>query len=159
MQVEKDTLVTVNYTLRVRDGNTPRELNRPYTARFLYGRDRVLPVLEQALSGKDEGENLDVIIPSAQAFGAYDEKLVKPIPIDTLKHPENLKENEVYEEIGPNGPTIRFMTRRIHEDHVEADFNHPAAGKDLTLKAEITEVKAASSRDIMASLNASRGGG
>ncbi len=159
MQVERDTVVTVNYTLKVKDGETPPELDRPYTARFLYGRDRVLPVLEQALSGREKGENLDLTIPASQAFGYYDEKLVKHLPLETLKHPDRVREGEVYEEMGPDGPAIRFMVRRVHDDHVEADFNHPAAGKDLTLKARIEDVKAASATEILASINANRGGG
>ncbi len=159
MQVERDTVVTVKYTLKVKDGETPPELDRPYTARFLYGRDRVLPVLEQALSGRKKGEKLDLTIPASQAFGHYDEKLVKRIPLSSLKHPELAKEGEVYEEAGPNGPEMRFMVRRIHSDYVEADFNHPAAGKDLTLQAMIADVKAASPMEILASINATRGGG
>ena len=159
MQVERDTVVTVKYTLRVKDGETPPELDRPYTARFLYGRDRVLPVLEQALSGRQQGEKLDLTIPASQAFGYHDEKLIKPIPMDAIGHPELLKEGEVYEEARPNGEGMRFMVRRVHKDYVEADFNHPAAGKDLMLQARISEVKAASPMEILASINAASGGG
>ncbi len=159
MQVERDTVVTVKYTLKVKDGETPPELDRPYTARFLYGRDRVLPVLEQALSGRKKGEQLDLTIPASQAFGYYDEKLIKPIPLDALKHPELVREGEVYEEASPSGQGMRFMVRRIHEDYVEADFNHPAAGKDLMLQARIADVKAASPMEILASINAAQGGG
>jgi len=159
MQVERDTVVTVKYTLKVKDGETPAELDRPYTARFLYGRDRVLPVLEQALSGRQQGEKLDLTIPASQAFGYYDEKLVKPIPLDAIKHPELLKEGEVYEDVRHNGEGMRFMVRRVHDKYVEADFNHPAAGKDLMLQARIAEVKAASPMEILASINAASGGG
>ena len=155
MQVTRDSVVTVNYTLRVKDGDTPSELDRPYTARFLYGRDRVLPVLERALEGREQGEELELTIPSSQAFGPHDEKLVKQIPISAIKNPESLKEGEVYEE----KDQMRFMVRRIHDDHIEADFNHPAAGRDLTLKATIADVKAASPMEILASLNAASGGG
>ncbi len=159
MQVQQDTVVTVKYTLRVKDGETPPELQRDFTARFLYGRDRVLPVLEQALSGRDKGDELDLTIPASQAFGYYDENLVKAIPLSEIANPERLKEGEIYEEADAQGPKMRFLVRRIHDDHVEADFNHPAAGKDLSLQARITDVKAASPMEILAALNAASGGG
>ncbi len=155
MQIDRDTVVTVHYTLRVKDGETPRELDRPYTARFLYGRDRVLPVLEQALAGRRKGDEFELTIPSSQAFGPYDEKLVKRIPLSALKYRERLKEGEVYEEKGE----MRFMVRRIHDDYIEADFNHPAAGKDLALRATVEDVKAASPMEILAAVNAASGGG
>ncbi|RUM61090.1 MAG: hypothetical protein DSZ03_09015, partial [Sulfurimonas sp.] len=43
MRVELDKVVTVQYTLSVKDGETPPELNRTFTTSFLYGRERVLP--------------------------------------------------------------------------------------------------------------------
>ncbi len=159
MQVQQDTVVTVKYTLSVKDGDTPPELQRDFTSKFLYGRDRILPMLEQALSGRAKGETLDLTIPASQAFGHYDEKLVKSIPKSQIRDLDRLKEGTIYEEADAQGPKMRFMVRRIHDDYVEADFNHPAAGKDLNLKAKIVDVKTASPMEILASLNAAAGGG
>lgn len=156
MKVDRDTVVTVNYTVTVKDGETPEDLNRPFTCRFLYGRDRVLPALEKALIGHEQKDDIQITIPPEQAFGLYDPYLIKKIPISNLNHSEQLKEGEYYEEFGPNGKLIKFYLKELHGDHVLADFNHPSAGKSLVLNCTVSEVKAASMLDIMVAMNASQ---
>ncbi|RPI50958.1 MAG: hypothetical protein EHM49_07840, partial [Deltaproteobacteria bacterium] len=154
MKVDRDTVVTVNYTVTVKDGETPEDLSRPFTCRFLYGRDRVLPVLEKALIGHEQEDEIQVNIPPEQAFGLHDPYLIKKVPISDLNHSEQLKEGEYYEKFGPNGKPIKFYLKELHDDYVLADFNHPSAGKSLVLNGTISEVKIASMLDIMVSINA-----
>ena len=159
MKVDRDTVVTVNYTVIVKDGETPEDLNRPLTCRFLYGRDRILPALEKALIGHEQEDEIQVTIPPEQAFGPYDPHLIKKVLISDLNHSGQLKEGEYYEEFGSNGKPIKFYLKELHGDYVLADFNHPSAGKSLVLNGTISEVKAASMLDIMAAMNACSGGG
>ncbi len=159
MKVDRDTVVTVNYTVIVKDGETPEDLNRPFTCRFLYGRDRILPALEKALIGHEQEDEIQVTIPPEQAFGPYNPHLIKKVLISNLNHSGQLKEGEYYEEFGSNGKSIKFYLKELHGDHVLADFNHPSAGKSLVLNGTISEVKAASMLDIMAAMNACSGGG
>ncbi len=159
MKVAGDTVVTITYTLEAADGETPDLLKKNFSASFLFGRNQMLPSLEQALSGHDKGDQVEVTIPSSQAFGEYDEKLVNEIPKSQLLHPERLEEGQVYEEPMGNGQMVRFVVKEIRDDSVVGDFNHPAAGKDLTIKATIEDVRAASAMDILAALNMGSGGG
>ena len=156
MKIDRDTIVTVNYTVTVKDGETPEDLNRPFNCRFLYGRDRILPALEKALIGHEQGNKIQVNIPPEQAFGPYDPYLIKKIPISHLNHSGQLKEGEYYEEFSSNGKLIKFYLKELHGDHVLADFNHPSAGKSLVLNGTISEVKTASMLDIMVSMNANQ---
>jgi FKBP-type peptidyl-prolyl cis-trans isomerase SlyD len=156
MKVDRDTIVTVNYTVTVKDGKTPKDLNRPFTCRFLYGIDRILPALEKALIGHEQEDEIQVTIPPEQAFGLYDPYLIKKIPISNLNHSEQLKEGEYYDEFGSNGKLIKFYLKELHDDYVLADFNHPSAGKSLVLNGTVSEVKAASMLDIMIAMNANQ---
>jgi FKBP-type peptidyl-prolyl cis-trans isomerase SlyD len=156
MKVDRDTVVTVNYTVTVKDGKTPEDLNRPFNCRFLYGRDRILPALENALIGHEQEDEIQVNIPPEQAFGPYNPYLIKKIPISDLKHSERLEEGEYYEEFGSNGRLFKFYLKELYDDYVLADFNHPAAGKSLVLNGTISEVKIASIQDIMVAMNANQ---
>jgi len=156
MKVDRDTVVTVNYTVTVEDGETPEDLNRPFNCRFLYGRDRVLPALENALIGHEQKDEIQVNIPPEQAFGPYNPYLIEKISISDLSHSERLKEGKYYEEFDSNGKPIKFFLKELHSDYVLADFNHPAAGKSLVLNGTISEVKAASMQDIMVAMNANQ---
>ncbi len=159
MKVGTDTVVKVQYTLQVEDGVTPPELGKIFEAEFLFGRDPVIPVLEKAVFNHEEGEEVEVSIPPEQAFGRYDKALINEIPLSQISRPDQLKEGEMYHEITPMGQEVRFMVKEIRENSVLADFNHPAAGKHLKLKARIVSVRAATSFDILRAINASRGGG
>ncbi len=154
MKVDLDTVVVVQYTLEVKDGETPQELRRTFSARFIYGRDPVLPALEKALLGRAKDEEIQVLIPPEQAFGKYDPQLVNEIPLHHLKFPEKLRVGDYYQETTANGRPMGFWVKELHEDYVVADFNHPAAGKSLLLNAKVADVRAASFAEIMQAINA-----
>jgi FKBP-type peptidyl-prolyl cis-trans isomerase SlyD len=159
MKIDKDTVVNITYSLNVREGENPPELNREHRIEFIYGRCQTLPILEQALTGHLPGDSVDINIPAEQAFGRYDKKLVNRISLSDLKYPERLEVGKTYEEMTASGRPMRFTVRELHDDYVLADFNHPAAGKDITLRANVTGVRAASPMDIMRAVNMNRGCG
>ena len=152
MKIEQNTFVAIDYTIEVKNGETPQGLRKGFSARFVYGKDPILPALERALMGREQGEEVHVVIPPEQSFGKYDPGLVNKISLEHIHHPDALKEGEYYEEPGPDGRAVRFLVREIHDDYVLADFNHPAAGKTLVLKAMITEVRQASTEEVLNSL-------
>ncbi len=153
MKVTTDTVVTVDYTLSVQDGETPENLRKRFTARFIYGRNPVLPALERAVIGKDQGENVEVLIPPEESFGKYDPNLVSEIHIKNICFPERLKVGEYYREMAPDGRPFEFLVKKINGNYVLADFNHPAAGKTLILNAKIMEVRPASTIEILKAMN------
>ena len=159
MEVNKDTIITISYRMTVLDGELPDDLNRSFTCRFLYGRDPILPALEEALIGHEQGDAIQVTIPPEQAFGLYDPYLIKKIPISNINYSGQLKKGEYYEEFGSSGKLIKFRLKELHDDYVIADFNHPTAGKSLLLNGTISEVEAASMADILAAINTCTEGG
>lgn len=159
MKVDTDTIVKVNYTLRIKDGHTPQDMMRQFSVRFLYGRDRVLPSLEKALMGHEKGDLIEIDLPPEQAFGEHDPELVRQVPMSKIKEPERLEKGEFYHETDPNGNVVGFMVNEIREDSVVADFNHPAAGRTLVLSAVVEDVQSASMREVMAAMNLNRGFG
>ncbi|OCC14764.1 FKBP-type peptidyl-prolyl cis-trans isomerase SlyD [Dissulfuribacter thermophilus] len=159
MKIGLDTIVKVNISMKVKDGETPDIIKKPSSIEFIYGRDRVHPILEKALLGHEKDDSVQIDVPPEQAFGPYNPDLVNEVPIANLKHPERLKEGEFYHEPSGYGNDIAFTVKEICDDYVVADFNHPAAGKTITLDAKILDVRKASIMEIMAALNAARGAG
>ena len=159
MKVGLDTIVKVDVSMEVKDGDTPDIIKKPSTIEFIYGRDRVHPVLEKAILGHEKDECITVEIPPEQAFGPYNPDLINEIPKANLASADTLKEGEFRQEKTPYGSVISFTVKEIHDDYILADFNHPAAGKTITLNAKILDVKKASIMDIMAAINAARSAG
>ncbi len=159
MKIALDTAVHVEYTLKVKDGQTPEDLDRSFNARFIYGRDRVIPALERELLGLEVDDTLELELQPQEAFGEYDPKLVTEIPLSRIKEPGRLERGKVYQETGPDGRPVGFLVKEVGDDKVLADFNHPAAGKVLMLSATVRDVRAATATEILASMNLSSGGG
>ncbi len=150
MKVAPDTVVTLTYRLEIEDGKAPDWFSRPMKARFIYGRERIIPAVEKAIAGREEAETITVTIPPEQAYGPYDESLINEVPLENLKHPEQLKVGEFYEEDVTPGKKMFFLVKEIKEDRVVADFNHPAAGKNVRLIVTIDDVRPATGMDLLA---------
>ncbi len=159
MKIGLDTIVKVDVSMEVKDGETPAIIKKPSQIEFIYGRDRVHPALEKAILGHEKDDYVTIDIPPEQAFGPYNPDLINEIPKSNLTRPDALKEGEFYQEMTPYGNTISFTVKEIHDDHIVADFNHPAAGKTITVNAKILDVKKASIMDIMQAINAARSAG
>jgi FKBP-type peptidyl-prolyl cis-trans isomerase 2 len=106
------------------------------------GEGRVIPGLEEALEGMDEGDETTVIIPPEKAYGPYTEKRVGEYERDAFE--EKIGDNELTEgfEVESDDGLPGEVTE-IGEETVTVDFNHELAGKELTFDIEIVEVESA----------------
>jgi len=161
MNIGQDSVVSLEYTIEVVNGETPAELNKVFKSEFLYGRDPIIPALGSALLGLEPGDEVEVEVPPEQAFGHHDPALIREIPLSRIAKPEELKPGAYYEETQRDGRKAGFMVKDVKEDSVIADFNHPAAGKSLKIKAKVNDVRAATVTDMLRSqsLFRSAGGG
>ncbi len=145
-----NTVVTITYQLEIEGKETPSWFARPMRVNFVYGKDPLMPVIEQAISGAKEGEEIKVTIPPEQAYGPYDKNLIQEIPLSQLKHPEQVQVGDYYQEVAPNGRQLMFFVQEKKDDKVIADFNHPAAGHNVIMKIKVDEVREATVFDLVA---------
>ena len=159
MKIEPDTVVRLTYTLEIQGRPTPERLRGPFSIEFVFGRDPLLPMLEKALYGRKKDELIEVEIPPEKAFGRYDPSLVSEIPKADFRRPEELEEGGWYQEPIEGGKALSFTVKEIKDDSVVVDFNHPAAGRAVRLKAEVEDVRAATVQEILRAAGIGRGGG
>lgn len=155
MKIEENTVVKISYSFDLKDGDLPECMKKSFSAKFIYGRERILPALEKALAGHKEGDEFEVTVPCEQAYGSHNPDLVNEIAISGINYPEELKVGSYHEETGHGGRPFGFTVKEVRKDSVLADFNHPAAGKEMILKVIIIEVRPASFMDIIATMNLS----
>ncbi|OAQ21674.1 FKBP-type peptidyl-prolyl cis-trans isomerase [Thermosulfurimonas dismutans] len=159
LTVGQDKVVTLTYSLDIEGEEAPDWFKRPLQATFIFGREPVLPLIEQAISGAKENDEITVRVPPEQAYGPYQAHLVKEIPLERLKHPDKVKPGSYYEEVGPYGQKTFFKVLEVSDKKVKADFNHPAAGKNVLLKIRIEAVREATPQEILAAEIRRCGGG
>ncbi|PMP63902.1 MAG: hypothetical protein C0197_01680 [Caldimicrobium thiodismutans] len=159
MKIEKDSFVRLVYSMEIEGEKTPSWFSRSIEVSFIYGREPIPTIIERAIFGKEKGEKVEILIPPHSAYGPRLDYLVKEVDLNSLKHPEKVIPGEWYEEVSPYGSRTFFKVLEVRGDKVIADFNHPAAGKNVIMKIEVLEVRPATAYEIMAAELRACGGG
>ncbi len=159
MGIGKDYYVRLRYRLEIPGEKAPEWFSRPLEVAFILGREVIPSLIENAIVGREQGERVEVTIPPQSAYGPHLSYLVKEIDLSSLKHPERVIPGEWYEEVSPYGSRTFFKVLEVREDKVVADFNHPAAGKEVLMKIEILEARPATAYEIMSAELRACGGG
>ena len=146
MEIAKNTVVTLNYTVRDPDGNMIDDGHHPLV--YLHGGyDGIFPKLEETLHGRNAGEQLQVKLQPDDAFGEYDEELV--LVEDQSLFPENIEVGMSFERVTEDGEEeIIYRITDIAEGKVVVDGNHPLAGVALLFDITVAEVREASAEEI-----------
>lgn len=159
MGIDRDYYVRLKYYMEIAGEKTPSWFSRPLEVAFILGREAIPAIIERAIEGKEAGEEVEVTIPPQSAYGPHLSYLVKEVDLSSLKHPEKVIPGEWYEEVSPYGSRTFFKVLEVKEGKVIADFNHPAAGKEVIMKIEILEARPATAYEIMSAELRACGGG
>ena len=146
MQIGKDSVVTLKYSVSDCDGNMIDEGVEPIV--YLHGGyGGIFDKIEELLQGKDTGAALDVKLEPEEAFGDYDAELVMIEPRNLF--PDEIEVGMQFERASEEGADDELYTiTDIAEDKVVVDGNHPLAGMALMFSCTVTEVRAASAEEI-----------
>jgi len=155
MEVAADTVVRLDVELHDLWGNCLQRSDSPIT--YLHGGyDDLVPALERALAGKQPGERLTVRLEPEEAFGEYDENLLRVEP--RASFPTALEVGMQFEGI-PGGAAdgVIYTVTDIAGDRVVLDGNHPLAGIAVEFRCTVREVRAATPREVAAGRAAAPG--
>lgn len=146
MEISKNTVVTLKYTVHDADGNMVDDGENPLV--YLHGGyDGIFPALEEALHGKKLGDQFQVKLQPEDAFGDYDEELVMVEEVGQF--PENIEVGMSFERVTDDGEEeVIYRITDIAEGKVVVDGNHPLAGIALVFDGSVAEVRAASQEEI-----------
>ena len=145
MQVGADKVVAIHYTLRDDAGEVldSSEGRNPMT--YLHGAGNIVPGLEQALNGKQVGDELKVKVAPADGYGERDEANVRNVPRRRLPEGKIVPGMRLRLET-EHGPMIVAVTA-VQGDYATIDGNHPLAGKTLHFEVKVVEVRDATAEE------------
>ncbi len=109
---------------------------------FITGKGHVIPGLENALVGMNEGENADILVKAADAYGEVNPEAVQTLPIEQFEGVD-LKEGMTLYGQGEQGETVQVTVVSFDDKEVQIDFNHPLAGKDLMFSVTVVSTREA----------------
>jgi FKBP-type peptidyl-prolyl cis-trans isomerase SlyD len=147
VQIEKNRVVTLNYTLRDDQGTVIDSSSGRGPLAYLHGKGNIIPGLEDALAGKAEGDTLDVTVAPERGYGPRDERLVQIVPRAKFGEVEGLAVGMQVRVHGQQGARIVTVVR-VDRDFVTVDGNHPLAGRTLHFSVEVTGVRKATHEEV-----------
>ena len=147
MAIEKDKVVSIDYTLTGDNGQVLDSSNGREPLAYLHGAGNIIPGLESALEGKDEGDELNVQIPPDQAYGQRDERMVQPVPRTAFQGVADIQPGMQFQAQTNAGPRLITVVG-VEGDQVTIDANHPLAGATLKFDVKVVNVRDATSEEM-----------
>ncbi len=146
MKIEKNSVVTLHYEMFDANDQLIDQTEEPIA--YLHGGyDGIFPLVEEALHGKNVGEEVDVVLAPDDAFGEQDPELIRIEPIDVF--PVEVEVGMMFEADDPEtGDTFIYRVTDVADGKAVVDGNHPLAGMKIRFKAKVAEVRAASAEEI-----------
>jgi len=144
--VEKNKVVTFKCTVLDDDDNIVESNDMPVS--YVHGGEAG-DFLEdmQVMDGAKVGETRRVTVNSAQGFGDYDDSLVIRDKLENVPE-EYHKVGTVCSFKNDKGEPMSFRVKSIENGEIIFDGNHPYAGKAMTFKMTIVDIRDATVDEI-----------
>jgi FKBP-type peptidyl-prolyl cis-trans isomerase SlyD len=147
MEIGKNTVVAMNYTLTNNDGQILDTSEGRDPLYFLYGVGQIIPGLESALEGKSTGDALQVTVQPADGYGERETALIQKVPRDKFPPDAEIEVGMQFQASSGQGPVVVSVTE-VSDSEVTVDGNHPLAGVTLNFDVSIVEVREATAEEI-----------
>lgn len=147
MKIAKDTVVSLSYQVRTKDGVLVDEATAVAPLEYLHGADNLIKGLEDALDGHQTGDKFDVEIAANNAYGDYNDNLVQSVPKEVFIGVDELEVGMRFLADTEHG-SVPVEITAIDGDNVTVDGNHMLAGQDLKFNVEVINVREATPEEL-----------
>ena len=149
MIIEKNKVVSLEYHLTNDDGETIDSNRGGETLDYLHGVGNLIKGLEEALEGKQAGEEFSLSIPPEKGYGVRRDELVETVARHEFEDPEELEVGMEFElPIDEENTTVRVVISEISGDEITIDANHELAGMNLNFEIRVDSIRDASPLEI-----------
>jgi FKBP-type peptidyl-prolyl cis-trans isomerase SlyD len=122
-------------------GSDPDE---PLAAVVGYG--ELMPPIERALDGLQEGASRTVTLAAKDAYGPRDENRV--LEVDRNEFPADVAAGDRFDVETERGHRLVLRVLDVSDDAVVVDANHPLAGQRVRFELHVLEVRPATEREL-----------
>lgn len=147
MQAKADTVVTIDYTLTDNDGEVIDTSEGREPLAYLHGHGNIVPGLEKALEGKDEGEEVKVTVEPEEGYGPHRQELVQQVSMEAFAGIDEVEPGMKFNAESAQGPLVVKVTK-IEGEQVTIDANHELAGQELNFDVTVRGVREASPQEL-----------
>ena len=147
MQIADKMVVTIDYTLKDDNGNILDSSNDGNFA-YLHGSNNIIPGLENALTGKSAGDEVDVTVGPAEGYGERNDSMVQAVPRDMFDSEQEIEVGMQFHAQSPEGDMVVVTVTDVDKDDITVDGNHPLAGMNLNFGVKVVDVREATAEEM-----------
>ena len=131
--------VRVHYTGKLDDGSVFDSSDGRDPLEFTVGSGQVIPGFDQAVAGMSPGDERQVKIPAAEAYGDRKDDLV--IVVERAQLPPDIDPTVGQQlQLSQEGRAFVVTVADVNEQNITLDANHPLAGRDLTFDLQLVDI-------------------
>ena len=143
MQITKDKVAAIHYTLRNNEGTIIDTSEGRDPLYYIHGMGNLILGMEEGLEGKVKGDKFQMKIAPAKGYGEKDPAAIQKVPRSAFGDQEVRKGMK----FSTNQGGVVTVTE-VGLDAVTVDANHELAGVELNFDVEVMEVRNATSEEI-----------
>lgn len=147
MQISKNSVVTINYTLKNDQGEILDE-SQDNSFLYMHGAGGIIPGLESQMEGKSVGDEFSAHIEPADGYGERDDAMVQVVARNMFESDHPIEEGIQFQAESPEGDMLTVTVTKVDGDNITIDGNHPLAGIALNFDIKIAEIREASAEEI-----------
>lgn len=147
MEITADKVVLIHYTLKDDAGAVLDSSSGAEPLAYIQGHGNLVPGLEKALEGKQDGSTLAITVPPAEGYGIRDAKLVQRTPKRALQGSGEIRKGMQFQGRTDDGMRL-FTVTAVAGDMVTLDGNHPLADQNLHFDIEVVSVRDATAEEL-----------
>jgi len=147
MQIADKMVVTIDYTLKDDNGNVLDSSNDGQFT-YLHGSNNIIPGLENALTGKSAGDEVEVTVSPTEGYGERNDSMVQAVPRDMFDSEQEIEVGMQFHAQSPEGDMVVVTVMDVDDDDITGDGNHPLAGMNLNFGVKVIDIREATTEEI-----------
>ncbi len=146
--IGNNLVVSMHYTLTDDEGSVIDTSDGREPLAYLHGAGNIIPGLEQALTGKVQGDSLKVTVAPADGYGEIVPELIQQVSLSAFQGVDTVEPGMTFQAQTPEGAVQEVTVKAVEGDVVTIDVNHPLAGMSLNFDVSIISVREATEEEI-----------
>jgi FKBP-type peptidyl-prolyl cis-trans isomerase SlyD len=145
-QIESNKVVSLTYSILDDKGEILEQSDLPIS--YIHGgHSDLFKKIERALTGKTIGDEVSITLSPEEGFGQHNPDLTFSDDLENV--PEELRYvGAELEAQNASGEVMKFVVSEIGDNQMTVDGNHPFAGKTVTFKVKVAEVRDATTEEL-----------
>lgn len=148
-KIETGDVVRVHYTGKLDNGQQFDSSKDRDPLIFVAGKGMMIKGFDEAVMGKEAGDNFSISIAPEKAYGEWKEENVHPFPKEQFPDDMELKKGMPVTLTSQDNKQVTVKIHEIGDEKVNLDANHMLAGQTLHFDLEIIDINDDSAKDKM----------